>query len=119
MDRTRTLRNVAIIVVIAAAVSFIPGGGRAASAVEAGLWAAFALGFGFMGLRLYREHRISLHSLGDRHRGLAYSIPAIALLLWAGRARMWTSGGGELVWWVLLGFGVYALLEVYRHARSY
>jgi hypothetical protein len=119
VDRTRLIRNVAIVVVIAALVRFIPGGGRAASAFEAALWAAFAIGFGYLGLRMYREHRISLHSLGDSHRWLLYSVPAVGLLLWAGRARMWQTGGGELVWFVLLGFAVYALLEVYRHSRSY
>ena len=37
----------------------------------------------------------------------------------AARARMWQTGLGELVWFVLVGFVVYALLEVYRHWRSY
>jgi hypothetical protein len=118
MDRTRLLRNVAIVVVIAAAVRFIPGGGRAASAFESALWAAFAIGFGYLGLRMYREHRISLHSLGDAHRWLAYSVPAIGLLLWAGYHRMWHTGWG-VVWLALLAFAVYALLESYRHSRAY
>ncbi len=70
-DGLKTARNVAIVVAIAAAVYFIPGGGRAASTFEAALWVAFGLGVGYLGLRLYREHRIALHSLGDRHRGAA------------------------------------------------
>ena len=35
------------------------------------------------------------------------------------RARMWETGLGELVWFVLVGLVVWALMEVYRHSRSY
>ena len=113
------IRNVAIIVVLAALVRFLPAGGRVASAFEAALWAAFAVGIAYLGLRLYREHRISLLSLGDWHRGLLYSGVAVAVFLWAGRTRMWLTGLGELLWFLLLGFAVYAFLQVFRHSRSY
>jgi hypothetical protein len=119
MDRTRTARNVAIVVAIAAVVHFLPGGGRAASAFEAALWVAFGIGFGYVGLRFYRERRISIHGLGDRHRMLLYAGLALVVFVWAGRPRMWQTGTGELVWFVLLGLAVYSLLEVYRRWRSY
>jgi hypothetical protein len=119
MDRWRVARNVAIIVVIAAVVRFLPGGGRAASAFEAGLWAAFGLGFGYMGLRLYREYRVSVHGLGDRHRALLYTGLALVLFEWAGRSRMWNTGLGELAWFALAAFAVYAFLEVFRRWRAY
>src|SRR5947209_19728083 len=119
MERSRVIRNVAIIVVLAALVRFLPAGGRVASAFEAALWAAFAVGIAYLGLRLYREHRISLLSLGDWHRGLLYSGVAVAVFLWAGRTRMWLTGLGELLWFLLLGFAVYAFLQVFRHSRSY
>jgi hypothetical protein len=70
-------------------------------------------------VRLYREHRISLHSLGDRHRGMLYGAVALAVFAWAARARMWETGLGELVWFLLVGLVVYALLEVYRYSRTY
>jgi hypothetical protein len=119
MDRFKTARNVAIVVVIAAAVYFIPGGGRAAGTFEAALWVGFGVGIAYLGMRLYREHRISLHGLGDRHRGLLYSAAAVGVFIYAARRRMWETGLGELLWFVLLGLVVYALLEVYRHSRSY
>jgi len=119
MDRMRTLRNVAIVVAIAAAVKFIPGGGHAASAFEAALWVAFGIGFGYLGLRFYREHRITIHGLGDRHRALLYTGVALVFFAWAARARMWQTGLGELVWFLLLGFAAYSLVEVYRRWRSY
>jgi len=119
MDRMKTTRNVAIVVAIAAAVYLLPGGGRAARTFEAALWVAFGTGIGYLAVRLYREHRISLHSLGERHRGMLYGAVALAVFAYAARARMWETGLGELVWFVLVGLVVYSLLEVYRYSRTY
>ena len=119
MASLRTLRNIAIVLGIAAAVHYIPEGGTAANTVEAALIAALGVGFAFLGVRLYREHRITLISLGDRHRALLYSATAVGLLLWAGRSRMWETGLGEAIWFALLAYAIYAALEVVRHARSY
>jgi hypothetical protein len=130
----KTARNVAIILAIAAAVYFIPGGGRAAGTFEAALWVAFGIGIGYFGLRMYREHHIALFGLGDRHRGLLYGAVALGVFAWIVRKRMWYAlqvrggelvevhrwdGVGELAWFVLAGLVVYSLLIVYRHARSY
>jgi hypothetical protein len=117
--RLATLRNVVIVVAIAAAVQFIPGGSRAGSTLEAILWAAFAAAIGWVGTRLYREHRIGLYSLGAGHRAMLYGAVALGAFLLAARSRMWETGGGELLWFVLLGVTVYALLAVYRFWRSY
>lgn len=115
----RTARNVAIVIAIGAAVYFIPGGGRVAGAFEAALWAVFAIGIAYLGLRLYRENQLSLTALGDRHRGLLYGAVALAVFCFMARTRMWQTGLGELAWFVLVGLVLYALLEVYRHSRSY
>lgn len=127
-------RNIAIILAIAAAVYFIPGGGRAAGTAEAALWAAFALAFGFLFLRLYREHHVALFSLGVRHRALLYGAVALGVFLWVVRKRMWYAlevrGGelvqvhrwdsfGEILWFALVALVVYALVVVYRFARRY
>jgi hypothetical protein len=133
-EQLKTARNVAIILAIAAAVYFIPGGGRAASTFEAVLWVAFGLGIGYFALRMYREHHITLYGLGDRHRALLYGAVALAVFVWMVRKRMWYalqlrggelvqvhrwSGIGEFVWFVLVGLIVYSLLAVYRHSRTY
>jgi len=119
MEPLKTLRNIAIVVGIAAAVYFIPGGGRVASTFEAALWVAFGIGIGYLGLRLYREHRVTIHGLGDRHRALLYGGVALGAFLLAGRTRMWHTGLGEFVWFVLVGLVVYAFMEVFRHSRTY
>jgi hypothetical protein len=119
MDRMKTARNVAIVALIAAAVYLLPGGGRAASTFEALLYTAFGVGIAYLGLRLYREHRIALHGLGDRHRALLYGALAVAVFVVTARERMWQTGLGEIVWFALIGFVAYTLLAVYRRWRAY
>lgn len=133
-QQLKTARNVAIVLVIAAGVYFVPGGGRAASTFEAALWAAFGLGFGYFALRLYREHHMTLFGLGDRHRGMLYGALALGVFAWMVRTRMWYalqvqggqlvqvhrwSGVGEFAWFVMVGVVAYSLLAVYRHWRAY
>jgi hypothetical protein len=119
MDRMRNVRNIAIIVAIAAAVYLLPGGGHVASTFEAALWVAFGFGIAYLGLRMYREHRITLYSLGDRHRALLYGAVALGVFAYAARRRMWETGSGELLWFVLVGCVIYALVQVFRQSRSY
>ena len=119
VDRAKNLRNALIVLVIAAAVFAIPGGGQAASTFEAALFVVFGVAIGYLGLRMYREYRASLYDLGDRFRALLYGAIAVAGFVVMSQKRMWESGLGELVWFVLVGLVVYAVLVVIRHARSY
>jgi hypothetical protein len=119
MERLKTPRNVIIVAAIAAGVYFLPGGGRAADTFEAALWVAFGIGIAYLGLRLYRENRVALHGLGDRHRGMFYGALAGVFFLLTARSRMWSTGIGELVWFALAALAAYALLATYRHWRSY
>lgn len=112
-------RNIAIVVVIAAAVYFIPGGGRAAGTFEATLWVAFCLGLGYFGLRMYRESRVTVHGLGDRHRGILYGGIVLAFFAYAAHGHMWETSFGTLVWFVIVGCVIYAAMEVYRHSHTY
>jgi hypothetical protein len=121
MDRMKTARNVAIVVAIAAVVYLAagPGGGRATRTFESALWVGFGVGIVYVAVRQYREHRISLHSLGDRHRAILYGAVALGVFAYAARKRMWETGLGELLWFVLVGLVVWGLMEVYRYSRSY
>jgi len=60
-----------------------------------------------------------LVGLGDRYRALLYGSVAVGYIAIAGRQRMWETGAGELAWFLLVGFVVYGVLAVLRHARSY
>jgi hypothetical protein len=135
-SRAKTTLNVAVIAAIAAAVYFVPGGGRAANTAEALLYIGFGVGIGYFGLRLYREYRVTLHGLGDRRRALLYGALALGMVAIVARARLWYSGlqvnasgqvvqvhrwggGGEVLWFAIVGLVVYALVAVYRFWRTY
>jgi hypothetical protein len=118
MEQWRTVRNVAIVVAIGAGVYLIPGGGRAANGFEAFLLVMFGLGIAYLCLRQYRERQLTLMSLGDRHRGILYGSVALGFFCYMGRSRMWESGFGELVWFLLVALAVWGLMEVYRQSRS-
>jgi hypothetical protein len=119
MDRLRIARNVAIVALIAAAVEFLPGGGRVVEAFAAALWVVFAAGLAYFVYRLYRERHVDLYGLGDRHRALFYGALAVGFATAAAQPRMWHTALGEFVWFVLLGLTVYTLLVIYRYSRTY
>src|SRR5919197_630832 len=106
------VRNVLIVAVLAAAVFALPGGGRTASFASAGLGLAGSASFALIGARLYREHRMTIFGLGDRHRALLYGSVAVAVLAMAARRRLWETGTGTLLWLVLIVAASLALVEV-------
>jgi hypothetical protein len=116
----KTARNIAIVLLIAAAVFLLPGGGQAASTFESLLLIGFGVGFGYLGLRMYREYRVTVHGLGDTHRARLYGSIALAGFLIAGYSRMLHSSALiGVLWFALLGCVLYGLMDVYRHWRSY
>jgi hypothetical protein len=117
----KTARNVAIVLAIAAAVYLIPGGGKAATTFESVLLIGFGVGFAYLGLRLYREYRVTLYGLGDRYRAILYGSFALAGFLIAGYSRMIEDSRTifGVLWFALLLAVLYGLLTVYRHWRSY
>jgi hypothetical protein len=119
MDRIKAARNLAIVLLVAAAVYLLPGGGQAASTFEAVLLVGFGVAIGYLGLRLYRENRVAMHGLGDRYRAMLYGAVVLGAFALIARADMWQTGVGELVWFLLVGLVVYAVLAVYRNWRTY
>jgi hypothetical protein len=112
-------RNVAIILVAAAAVAFLPGGGTTAGLIGGILSTLIMVSLVFFAYRFYREHRVELYGLGDRWRGLLYGAIAAVVLALAARPRLADSSGGTLVVIAVLGGAVYAFYAVWRHYREY
>ena len=103
----QTLRNVAIILALAAVVDFLPGGGAAADTVMAALTLIFMVAIAWFVYRLYREQQLTLATLTDaRKAGLFGAVGGIALLVVAyDEFSSWT--GGVLLWIALLaGWGL-------------
>ncbi len=111
-------RNIAILVVIAAAIAAIPGAGTAASIVSAVLSLAVAALVAYFVARLYRDRRIDIYGLGDLDRGILYaSVAGIIVLLAA--SQEWTTTGGTVVELAGLAICAGGLLRVYQAWRSY
>jgi hypothetical protein len=115
-----TARNVAIVLVLAAAVAFVPGGGTTASVIGGVLSTLILVSLVVFAGRLYREHRLELDMLGDRWRALLYGAVAVIVVAMAARPRLRAEGdGGTIVWIALLAGAAYTLYLVWRHHREY
>lgn len=113
------LRNFGIVLLITVAVYALPGGGTAASLVEAILFVIVTVGIGLLGARAYLQNRSSIYGLGDRWRLLLYAAIGLFVLLMAGATKLFDSGGGTLLWLLLFAAMLYALYAVFRHSREY
>jgi len=112
-------RNVAIILVLAAAVAFVPGGGTTASVVGGILSTLILVSFVLLAARFYRERRLDLDGLGDRWRGLLYGAIGLAVLAMAARPRLQETDGGTIAWIAMLAGASYAVYLVWRHYREH
>jgi hypothetical protein len=119
-DRGKAVRNVIIILLLAAAVNFLPGGDEGSNAVGNLLTIIFFSGLAFLAYRLYMENRETLGILDDKLRALLYGSFAVAALAIAATSRLWNEGGaGALLWFALLAAAGYGLVTVYRAYREY
>ncbi len=91
-----TARNVGIVLLLAAAVAFIPGGGTTAGLIGAILSTLIIVSLVFFAYRFYREHRLELDGLGDRWRGLLYGAIGVVVLALASLPRLQNSSGGPI-----------------------
>ena len=115
----QTVRNIAIILVLAVGVAFVPGGGAAADTVLAALFMGFLATVGLLGYRLYVQNQLTLSALSDGRRALLFgAVGAIALMI-AGTDELLDTGAGTLVWIAILGLSVLAIIQVWREATTY
>ena len=114
----RAARNVAIIMLLALVVAFIPGGGNAAEAVITALTMALLAGVAWMVYTLSRENQLTLATLTDARRAILYGAVGMILLLVAGSDKLFSSGGGTLLWIVLLAASIAAIWRVWMDANT-
>jgi hypothetical protein len=115
----RTARNVAIVMLLALAVAFVPGGGNVVDAIFTALTMGFLAGIAWMLYTLSRQNQLTLATLSDGRRALFYGAFGMIALLIAGTDKLFTSGGGTLLWILLLGASVAAIWRVWTEANTY
>lgn len=114
----RTARNVAIIMLLALVVAFLPGGGNAATALLTALTMGLLAGIAWMVYTVSRENQLTLATLTDGRRAVLYGAVGLIALLIAGSDKLFSSGGGTLLWIVLLAIAVGAIWRVWMEANS-
>jgi len=119
MTHTQTIRNILIVLVIAALIDLLPGGGTAAAVTLQVLSLAFLAVIAWIASRLYREHRDSIYALGPRRRAILYTAIGVATLTLTASGRMLVSSLGTVTWLLLLGGSGYAVFAVYRSHKLY
>jgi len=115
----RTARNVAIIMVLALGVAFLPSGGNIADAVFTALMMCLLAGIAWMLYVLSRQNQLTLATLSDGRRAVFYGAFGMIVLLIAGTTKLFSSGGGTLLWILLLGASVAAIWRVWIDANTY
>lgn len=114
-----TARNIAVILVIAALVALVPGGGTGANVALQAASLLFVGCIGWFAFVMYRQNRASLYGLGDRRRALVYGAIAVAVVTLTDTTRLWSTPAGSIAWLVLIGAAIYAVFAVYWAARRY
>ena len=114
----RAARNVAIILLLGLVVAFLPGGGHAAAAMITARTMALMAGVAWMVYTLARENQMTLATLTDGRRAILFGAVGMILLLIAGTDKLFSSGGGTLLWILLLAASVAAIWRVWMEANS-
>ena len=115
----RAVRNVAIILLLAVPVAFVPGGGNVANAIMLALTMGFLAGISWLIYTVARQNQLTIATLSDGRRALLYGAVGLICLLIAGADEMLSSGGGTLAWILLLGASIAAIWRVWMEANSY
>lgn len=113
------VRNVLIVLALAALVVLIPGGGHGATIAIQVVSLVFLASIGWVASILYRQHRMDLYALGDGKRFTLYAAAGVAAVTLTATQRLWSTPSGEVAWFILLGGAVYAAFAVVWSARKY
>jgi hypothetical protein len=119
MRNLRTLRNIAIIMLLAVPVAFAPHGDNTAEAVLTAITMGFLAGISWMLYTLSRQNQLTLATLSDGRRWLFYGAFGLLALLVAGSDRMFDQGSTTLLWILLLTAAVATIWKIWSEANTY
>jgi hypothetical protein len=115
----KAVRNVAIIALLAVPIAFVPGGGQAAETIITALVMAVLATLGVAGRQVYRENRLTFDALTQQQRGLLYAALGVIVLMIAGTDELLATGGGTVLWFVLIAAAAFAIVRVWTESHSY
>jgi hypothetical protein len=115
----RTVRNIAIVMALAAVVAFAPAGGNAAEVVLTAISIGFLAAITWTVFVFSRQNQLTLATLSGRRRGILYGALGLIALLVAGSDELFATGVGTLAWILLLGAAVASIARIWTEANSY
>jgi hypothetical protein len=115
----RTARDVGIIMLLALAVAFAPNGGNVAEAIFTALTMGFLAAIAWTVYILSRQNQLTLATLSDGRRAILYGALGLLALLVAGTDMLFATGGGTLLWILLLGASIVAIWRIWIEANTY
>ena len=113
-----TVRNVLIVLALAAVVAFTPTGGDAATVAGRALSLAFLGVFALGGVWVYRNNRVAIESLDPPLRIALYG--GIAGLLFAAAGYSWltATSGRSFAFAAIVAVSIGALVIVWQRSRE-
>jgi len=114
----RTARNAAIIMLLALPIAFTATGGSLADALLTALTMGLLAGLAWMAYTYSRENQLTLATLSDGRRAVLYGALGLIALLIAGNDKMFSTGGGTLLWILLFAASVAAIWRVWMDANT-
>ena len=114
----RTVRNIAIILVLALIVDLAPGGGAAARAIVTAISLAFLAMIGFAGYQLFHQNRLTYVGLTERQRAVVLGALGAIVLMIAGADELTATGGGLFLWLAVLGVAIFSLIKTWTDVRA-
>lgn len=99
---------------VAAAIWLLPGGGEVARFVIEMLGAVMLVGVGVLGWRFGRRHGIELDQLGVRGRAVMFGALGLLVLAMVGRSVLWATALGSTLWLVMVGLAVAGAVVSWR-----
>ena len=117
---TSTAAKVGIVLLVALALTVLPGGDATLDVVLTLLTIAFFAAIAWFGYMLFSRNRDEIFSLEPRQRLVLYSSVSLAFLTFTATNRLFDAGGaGVLAWLALLGICSYGVFWVWTRYREY
>ncbi len=94
--------RIAVILIAAVAVWKLPAGGTAAAVVWEALGAIMLAAIAWTAWRFGRDHWLDFDRLGDTGRLVLYGSLGLFAVAMAGRAVLWSTAAGSLLWILMI-----------------
>jgi hypothetical protein len=112
-------RNLAILAVIALALTVLPGADEATDAVLTAIQMLFLASLAYFVWRAYKERPMMLDSLSEGWRAAQWGALGVLAFIVAGTDEMFSSGAGTLLWIAMVVGSVFTLVRAYQESQTY